>query len=491
MTVETLIQESSAQQIHRRFLYADYSLFDDNSNVIEMLKEFVSVTSALLRLNLDNERMASLMTAADSLTKDVKAVLDQQRTFTADAIDSFYKKYPDPLATEIHTSSVALVNDAKKNILALLANTKAGLDEQHRRYDDNLISRININHTNAATLLEKWLSIDYMNLPTLLLSRLSVEVMIHIDPTSPKTYSIHRGCKIIDQKAKGTNQNVKDLSIFPVNYAFQVDTSELVFWCSIRKISEFGLKDVELPIGMKAPLTEKLKNAFKLGNKKNDIVMQPEFAKIDDYCLLSITLNEKTLVVQVVPDIAKTDNDLIEIIYHLPELQTWGHAQPNNELPQATNHPKINYKSTNNGQPVEFMDLLAVKQIAHAADLTKIMNLGTSILEKLKMLEDPKILSSRSKLQLLNVSGKNILIHDGVTIVEFTPLFELLNLIAIFFAPIVRRLKEKTPVQGELILREQMENGQRAEFVVKLEYLRSQLSSCPPLGQTISDNLHL
>src|SRR5437867_4498507 len=307
--------------------------------------------------------------------------------------------------------------------------------------------------------------------------------MIYIEPWKPKAYNVRRSSKIIKQVANNANQNVGTTNQVPVNYAFHIDTSEMGFWTCIRKISEFGLKDVELPIGMKAPISERLKNAFKLGNRKNENVMEPEFVKIDDYCVLSIKLDVKTLVVQVVPDVTKAEVDLIEITYYLPELETWRPAQFNYDPPDSSHHPKINYKSSNNGRTVEFMDLLNVKEIAQIANVTKIMNLGSSILNKLNMLQDPNMISSRSKLDLLKIGEQDLILLDGGMKVEFSSVFELLSLIATSFAPYVKRLKEKTPVQGELILREVMEDGQRTEFMVKLEYLRSQLLSSNYFGR--------
>src|SRR5437867_487393 len=208
MTVEALSQESNGQYIYHRFLYADYSQFDDNINVIEMLKEFVSVTSRLLRLNSDNERMVSLMNNAASLSREVMAVLDHVSTDTGDAIDGFYKKYPDALATELHTSSAALLNDAKKNILTIVGNAATGLSEQHGKYKGSLGSRIKDNHAAAGALLEGWLSNDYKNFPTPFLSSLVVEIMIDVDLCNLKAYNVRRSSKIIKQVANNANQNV-------------------------------------------------------------------------------------------------------------------------------------------------------------------------------------------------------------------------------------------------------------------------------------------
>jgi hypothetical protein len=273
---------------------------------------------------------------------------------------------------------------------------------------------------------------------------------------------------------------------------FRIDTSELEFWSSIRRISEFGLKEVALPIGMKAPMSEKLKNAFKFGNRKDPILAkEPEFVKVDDYYVLSIKSNAKALSVRLVADVAKSDTELIEIIYDISDIVTFSSRHSGNDFLPAKSHPRINYKSKNNGQPIEFIDLLSLKEIAQASDVTKILTLGTAILEKMKILQDPKVISSRAKLELLKKSDNHILSYDGATKVEFTVLFELLNLVALSFVPFVKRLKEKTPIRGELILREEVENGQRKEFTVRIEDLRSQLLSSHYCGRTIIDTLQL
>jgi hypothetical protein len=60
--------------------------------------------------------------------------------------------------------------------------------------------------------------------------------------------------------------------------------------------------------------------------------------------------------------------------------------------------------------------------------------------------------------------------------VDFELLFEFLGHVASPFGVIVDRLKKKTPVPDELILRQDADGGQRKEFTVRLDDLRSQLA---------------
>ena len=58
------------------------------------------------------------------------------------------------------------------------------------------------------------------------------------------------------------------------------------------------------------------------------------------------------------------------------------------------------------------------------------------------------------------------------------------------FAPLIRKLKEKSPVKGELILRHEIGSRQREEYVVKTEELNSNLISTDE-GKKISTILGL
>ena len=84
--MEAASQESKGHSIQRQFLYADYSPLGDNRNLVEMLKEFVSLTGRLIRLNIDNDKLASTLKTAESLGQDVVLTVKQIRTNSANAM---------------------------------------------------------------------------------------------------------------------------------------------------------------------------------------------------------------------------------------------------------------------------------------------------------------------------------------------------------------------------------------------------------------------
>src|SRR6185295_3590368 len=106
----------------------------------------------------------------------------------------------------LHTSSTALLNDASKTISSLLDNTEAGFDEQHKKYKEDIMTRINDNHSAAATLMQSWLSTDYKNFPSLMLSSTFTELDVIIESSDLKAYAVYRDTSI-NRRGRNTARN--------------------------------------------------------------------------------------------------------------------------------------------------------------------------------------------------------------------------------------------------------------------------------------------
>ena len=492
MTVEAVRPRSEGYPVERGFLYADYSPLGDNRNIIEMLKDFVSLTGRIIQLQTNNEKMASLLKGAESLSQDVIHTVNQIRTNTKEAIQWFHDKYPDALATGLHTSSTALLDDGSKSILSLLDNTEVGFEEQRKKYIDQIMSRIRENHASATNLMQSWLARDYKNFPAELFASFSTQVRISIDPGNPKVYSAHRKTSSTKQLTTRNQVHNKEKGTMQLSYMFRIGTSAIEFWSNPRKVSEFGIRDLLMPAGMKAPISKKLKHALRLGNRKNsNLVKEPEFIKVDDYYLLSAILDgEKTLSIQLGPELSKLDHDCFEITYDISKISN-SHRHIEQAQGLQRSRPKINYKSRKNGASSDTLDILHISEIAQATDFSKILFCGTAILEKLKLLDNANVVASTGQLELLEVNDSHIIKLDEMSKIEFTLLFDLLNFVAYYFAPLVKSLKEKTPVDGELILRQEGENGNRKEFSVKLGDLKSQLPDAHYCGRKVAETLQL
>jgi hypothetical protein len=77
-----------------------------------------------------------------------------------------------------------------------------------------------------------------------------------------------------------------------------------------------------------------------------------------------------------------------------------------------------------------------------------------------------------------------LLVYNEHLVIEF------LDMLATGFTPLIKKISEKSPVRGELILRHEIDARQREEFVVRIEELTSQLCSTEE-GKKIADTLGL
>src|SRR6185436_6483424 len=143
-----------------------------------------------------------------------------------------------------------------------------------------------------------------------------------------------------------------------------------------RNVTDLGIKDLMLPIGMKAPVSEKIKNSFRFGSRKDvEVMKEPEFVKADEYYLVSASLQaEKILVVELVRDPSKNQGgDLFRLAYDVDNLSN------SRESAGASGGLKIDYVL---GEGLETeSDLLQIADIRSQADLSKIRLLGIAILE--------------------------------------------------------------------------------------------------------------
>jgi hypothetical protein len=120
-------------------------------------------------------------------------------------------------------------------------------------------------------------------------------------------------------------------------------------------------------------------------------------------------------------------------------------------------------------------DLLQIAEIQKNSDMSKIHLLGAAVLARIRTLQDPLVIRSRGTLTELKTRTDNVIIPSGLQEGNYRALFEFLESIAFSYAPFVKKMQEKTSVQGELVLREEIGGGQRKEYSVRVDDLRSQL----------------
>jgi hypothetical protein len=249
-----------------------------------------------------------------------------------------------------------------------------------------------------------------------------------------------------------------------------------------------------IPVGLKTPITKKLKKSLDfLPGLDRDVQSQrePKFVNVEDYYVYSATSDGKeNLLVVFVDDPSKPDDNLIQIKYRISELShddasntttidTF--ANPRTHDLDHNKLPRIDFTSSGEGK---VQDILGIKDIVEATDIPKIMLLGRAILDKIQLIlqYEPSQLALYSKLSSIRVDDKDALVVDATrssisvgntNIVAYDPslVTVFLEITAKYYALIVRKLKEKSPMKNELILRFENVDGSREEHSVRIEEL--------------------
>jgi len=229
---------------------------------------------------------------------------------------------------------------------------------------------------------------------------------------------------------------------------------------------------------------------------------EPEFVSADDYYIsYSKLVNDKTLSLILADDASKLDDKVMKVEY---DLTNWyqNNYDAKVDVPANSNFykrlisegkvPRIDYI-----QDKEIRRLnLFQKEFLQFTDMPKILLLGKLLTDKMNSLLNPKAIALHIKLESIKIDDKDVikvnrhsaqspsLFYSEELVISF------LELVATGFAPLILKLKDRSPVQGELILRYETGDRQREEYVVRTGELNSQLSSTDE-GKRISSILGL
>ena len=468
--MESRSQESgNSFGVQGRYTYADYSPLEDDRNLVEVIKEFAALSARLGRLDVTNRKLLALASDSDRLRQDIISAIKNIKSNTNQTMEKFHDEHADVLSNELLTKGSTLLLETKNSLSELLSNTESGFDEQHGKYREKISAKIGENNAAALSLVDSWLASDFMNLPRPILLHLSVSVSASLDRKTNKGYELSRRCaSATDDDAQGTPDALQ------FAYSFRIDPTEVEFWNFRRNVTDLGIKELMLPVGMKAPVSEKIKQTFRFGSRKDaEVMKEPEFVKADNYVLVQTSLQgDKTLTIELARDPARVqqEGDIFRITYDVGALssppQSAGASAP----------PKIDYLSSTGTTMETESDLLQIADIRSIADLSKIHLLGAAVLARIRMLQDPQLLRSRGKIAELRTAGSRVIVPADLGSGQYSSMFEFLQSIARSYAPFVKKMQTKTSMTGELILREELGGGQRKEYSVRANDLRSQLA---------------
>src|ERR671925_1063115 len=471
-----------------RYLYADYTPLEQNIDFLSQLKDFASLSDIIFQAHDDFELLRTVLANAESLESEIVSRIDQLSSTLGNTFGNFNIRYNESLGKRYSLPSQAdpfvIASSSLKSNIIQSREVFLKQSDTYRRY---IYSRIEESLSRALEPLNELISKGYEKLPYIMTSNLQKALQISIDDI----FGDRRRYNILLTNTLLPNSSSTYGNINSISYSLSISSIELEFWNQRRKVSDFGLKDIMIPVGLKTPITKKLKKSLDfLPGLDKDTKSQraPKFVNVEDYYLYSANTDGKeNLLVVLADNPSKPDDNLIQIKYRISELShddsdtTATLGNPRTRYLDHNKVPRIDFTSSEEGK---VQDILGIKDIAEATDIPEIMLLGRAILDKIQLIlhYEPSRLALYSKLSSIRVDDRDALVVDASkssisignsNIVAYDPslVTVFLEITATYYSPIVRRLKEKSPVKNELILRFENADGSREEHSLKIEEL--------------------
>ena len=436
----------------------------------------------------------------NSLQNEMMTNIERLKTSTETLLDGFQNKYHEDIITTMFPThaDADLFFQSKNALMRPLANTKTEYSGYFEKYNHYIQSKIIGSYKNAIILLQTWLLKDLDNLPYTLFSDALNVLMISIDNEDESLYNTSRTTTL---RVLSHGDIPNSAAVFPscVSYSFLIDCSAIEFWSHRRKVSDLGIDNLLIPVGFKTPMSEKFKRSFRFvsgnsssgGSKNADngarTDREPEYISCDNYYLVQAKLEgENILSITLADDPTKLSNKVIRIDYGLSYFEYEDfvtNAEFYNKLISEGKLPTVVVYVENEERCT--LNLLQ-KEIQQITDISKILFLGKLLADKIRNLSDPKL--ATSKLTTIRVDDRNAISVNSITassLSSSSPLLvydeelviSFLESLATGFAPLLIKLREKSPIKGELILRHEMDNRLGEEYVIRPEELYVQLST--------------
>jgi hypothetical protein len=479
-----------------RYLYADYSPLEQNADFLSQLRDYSSLSDMIFQAHNDFEQLRSVLANAESLESEIISKIDQLIDSVGDTFSNFASLHNEPLRERysIPTEADPFVI-ASSTLRSNIIHSKEVFLKQSDSYRRYIYSRIEGSLTSALEPLNELLTKNYEKLPYTMTSRIQKGLKISIDDSfgDSKRYNIVL-INTLPPNSSDIPENTTSLS-----YSLSVRSTEIEFWNQRRKVSDFGLKDIMIPVGLKTPITKKLKKSFDFLpglDKEVKSHRAPKFVNVEDYYLYyASTDGKEDLMVVLVDNPSKPDDNLIQIKYRISELNHDDGTAITN-IDSTSMKPKKHYLEYNKLPRIDFTsseqgkvhDILGIKDIAEGTDIAQILLLGRAILDKIELIlyYEPSQLALYSRISSIRVDDKDAVVVDpskssislgNSNIVAYDPslITIFLELTARYYSSIIRKLKEKSPIKDELILRFENADGSREEYSLAIQELNNLL----------------
>lgn len=226
-----------------------------------------------------------------------------------------------------------------------------------------------------------------------------------------------------------------------ISCMYIISPSEIPFWNKTVKVSDF-VEGIEIPIKMKKPFLKK--------------ELEPEIVNIDDYILYDLMLSGKEIEVlfrkrlDYSGESCRLKMNLIEE-YSIDVYYTEAEIEKN---------------------------ICTTPELKDSLNILRLRELGEEIIKQTESLY-PK----RDRLEYIY--------YDNKDVIEENIVFELLQKIAEIFVPTIIDIKEHSPSEEELSIKEEDENGNRKEIYLKKSQVQDKLTKIKEKGDKLLEIMNI
>jgi hypothetical protein len=247
-----------------RYLYADYTPLEQNIDYLSQLKDFSSLSDLIFQAHNDFEHLRSVLSNAETLESEIVSKIDQLISTLGDIFGNFGIRYNETLRERY-----SIPNEADPFVIesgtlrSNIIHSREVFLKQSDSYRRYIYSRIEGSLRSALEPLNELISKGYEKLPYTMLSNLQKGLKISIDETfgDSKRYNILL-VSTLPPNSSSLSENTTSLS-----YSLSVRSTEIEFWNQRRRVSDFGLKDIMIPVGSNNQKDNKISRFF-AGNRQ-------------------------------------------------------------------------------------------------------------------------------------------------------------------------------------------------------------------------------
>jgi len=223
---------------------------------------------------------------------------------------------------------------------------------------------------------------------------------------------------------------------------FHIASSESPFWRNHVRARDF-VKDVQIPARLKKPFLKK--------------ELVPEIININDFIIVDLVLSDKELEV-----VFRKRLDIKAEAFRLKM--------------KLEKEFSVEVSGTeDNGTQRSIED---IPELKNELNYLRLQELGLKIIEKTKYLYPKK-----QKLETILLEEKDVF--------EDNLIFELMQKVAVIFAPTIAEIRKHSPSGEELSLKSEDEHGARHEIYLKKSEIKDKLDEIGDKGKTLSEFLDI